>query len=153
MRHMSHVTYHMSYVMCNMSHVPCHMSYVTCLMSHIPYHVYNIYFCFSYFAFLDKVVELVGGGSVINGAYHVYLFLLVLHWPYTVYFFFFYFLPNFHKFSIIPQIACAPFLTFSRSGYVVSVSYVVPSSFIINPFVNHRLYNLVFITISMMTWI
>ena len=39
----------MSHVMCQMSCVTCHMSHVTCF-------------------FLDKVVKLVRGGSVINGA-------------------------------------------------------------------------------------
>ena len=38
-----------------MSRVTCHMSHVTC----------------HFFFFLDKVVELIGGGSVINGAYPV----------------------------------------------------------------------------------
>ena len=47
----------------NMSHVTCHESCVTCHMSH---------FIFSFlFFFLDKVVKLSGGGSVINGAYPV----------------------------------------------------------------------------------
>ena len=39
----------------------CHMSHVTCHVSHVT---------FSYF-FFYKVVKLVGGGSVINGAYPV----------------------------------------------------------------------------------
>ena len=38
-----------------MSHVTCHMSGVRCQVSHF---------------FWDKPVELVGGGSVINGAYN-----------------------------------------------------------------------------------
>ena len=38
----------------------CHVSHVTCHMSHVTY----IYFFF----FFYKVVKLVGGGSVINGA-------------------------------------------------------------------------------------
>ena len=38
-----------------MSRVTCHVSHVTC----------NV----SLFFFLDKVVKLIGGGSVINGAY------------------------------------------------------------------------------------
>ena len=44
-----------------MSHVTCHMSCVMCQMSHV------------FFVFVsDKMVELVGGGPVINGAYPVY---------------------------------------------------------------------------------
>ena len=42
------------------SHVTCHLSRVTC----------HMYFFFPEKK-LDKVVELVGGGSVINGAYPV----------------------------------------------------------------------------------
>ena len=41
----------------------CHMSYVTCHVSHVMCHMSHLV--------LDKVVELVGGGSVINGAYPV----------------------------------------------------------------------------------
>ena len=41
-------------VMCNRSQVTCHMSHFTC-------HV-------SQFFFVDKVVKLVGGGSLIHGA-------------------------------------------------------------------------------------
>ena len=44
--------YHMSRVMRHMSRVTCH-------------------FFFFFFFFLDKVVKLIGGGSVINGAYPV----------------------------------------------------------------------------------
>ena len=40
----------------NMSRVMCHVSHVTCHMSHV-----------FLFVFLDKVVKLIGGGSVING--------------------------------------------------------------------------------------
>ena len=39
--------------------VTCHVSHVTCCMSNVPFYLF-----FS----LDKVVKLVGGGSVINGA-------------------------------------------------------------------------------------
>ena len=46
--------------MCQVSHVRYHMSGVTCQVSHV-----------TYFYFFYKVVELVGGGSVINGAYPV----------------------------------------------------------------------------------
>ena len=45
--------------MCEVSHVRCQLSAVMCL----------VYFCFN--ENLDKVVKLVGGGSVSNGAYLV----------------------------------------------------------------------------------
>ena len=58
----------------NVSHVTCHVSHVTC-------HVSTVILFFYIFLDkkkknnlhknLDKVVELVGGGSVINGAYPV----------------------------------------------------------------------------------
>ena len=51
---MCHVTCH---VTCHVSHVMCHVSRVTC---------HNLFFFFS-----DKVLKLIGGGSVINGAYPV----------------------------------------------------------------------------------
>ena len=60
--HMSRVTCHVSYVMCHMSYVMCHMSYV----------ILFIYLLLFFFIFLDKVVKLFGGGSVISGAYPVY---------------------------------------------------------------------------------
>ena len=41
------------HVMCHVSHVTCHVSHVTC---------HNFFLLFS-----DKVVKLIGGGSVING--------------------------------------------------------------------------------------
>ena len=47
-------------VMCHMSCVTCHVSHVTCHMSHVKCHVSHV-----------NLVELVGGGSVINGAYPV----------------------------------------------------------------------------------
>ena len=46
------VTCHMSCVMCHMSHVMCHMSCVTC-------HFFLL-------LFLDSMVKLISGGSVIN---------------------------------------------------------------------------------------
>ena len=46
--------------MCHMSHVTCHMSHVTCHISHVTCHMSQ-----------EEVVELVSGGSVINGAYPV----------------------------------------------------------------------------------
>ena len=48
-------------VMCHVSHVMYHMSHVMCHMS--------LNFCLIFCS--DKVVKLVGGGSVINGAYPV----------------------------------------------------------------------------------
>ena len=54
------VTCHMSQVMCHMSHVICRMSCVTCNISIFLY-------------FKDNMVELVGGRSVINGAYPLML--------------------------------------------------------------------------------
>ena len=55
-------TCHVSHVKCHMS-VMCHMSSVTCQVSHV-------FFLSSFFLniFFYKVVKLVGGGSVINGA-------------------------------------------------------------------------------------
>ena len=56
---MSHITCNMSHVMCQLSRVRCHVSGVTC----------NHFFLFFFSSFfIDKVLELVGGGSVINGA-------------------------------------------------------------------------------------
>ena len=52
--------------MCHTSRFTCHVSIVTCHMSHI-----NLIF---FFFFFDKVVKLIGGGSVINGAYPSSLF-------------------------------------------------------------------------------
>ena len=59
----SRVRYHMSGVTCQMSHVRCQVSGVTCQI--------NIYMYICFVFFWDKVVELVGGGSVINRAYPV----------------------------------------------------------------------------------
>ena len=50
----------MSHVMCHVSHVMCHMSLVTCDLS-------SIFFYFFLFFFLDKALELDGGGCVVNG--------------------------------------------------------------------------------------
>ena len=52
---MSCVTYHMSSDMCHISHVTCHLSRVMC-------HRLDS---------LNKMMELFGGGSVINMAYPV----------------------------------------------------------------------------------
>ena len=60
---MSHVTCHMSGVTCQVSYVRFHMSGVTCQVSHF----FLLLFFFLLF-FPDKLVKLVGEGSVINGA-------------------------------------------------------------------------------------
>ena len=59
--------HHVSHVRCQMSGVRCHVSGVTCFF---------VFFFFFSSSFLDKVVKLVGGGSVINGALPV-LFILI----------------------------------------------------------------------------
>ena len=87
MCHMSNVTCHMSGAKCHMSrvtshvsHVMCPMSRVTCRLSHaIKFFIQIFFFSFFFFVcffqfFPDKVVELVGGGSAINGAYPVSLY-------------------------------------------------------------------------------
>ena len=56
--------------MCQMSGVKCHVSGVSCQVSGFRCHAF---FCLS---FLDKVVKLVGAGSVINGAYHEYFWIM-----------------------------------------------------------------------------
>ena len=60
MYHMSHVMCHASCVMYHMPHVMGHVSHVTC----------HIIYKYLYFM-LDKLVELFGGGSVINKAYPI----------------------------------------------------------------------------------
>ena len=50
-----------------MSRVPCHVSRVTCHMSHVTCHMSCVTF-YLFFLFFEKVVKLIGGGSVINGA-------------------------------------------------------------------------------------
>ena len=47
-------------------HVTCHMSCIICLVSCVTCQVINDTF---FLSFLDTVVELVGGASVINGTY------------------------------------------------------------------------------------
>ena len=59
---------HVSHVMCHMLRVMCHMSGVMCQMSSVT--------LFSLF-FSDKAVELVHGGSVINGVFAVQLIYLI----------------------------------------------------------------------------
>ena len=51
-----------------MSHITCHVSPVTCHLSHVNKKIYILFLSFKK---IDKVVEIVGGGSVINGAYPV----------------------------------------------------------------------------------
>ena len=54
---------------CVTCHVTCHVLHVTCPVSHVTI----FFFFFSFFLFFpDKVVKLIGGGSVINEAYPVY---------------------------------------------------------------------------------
>ena len=72
------VVVNISHVKCYVSRVTCHMSRVTCHMSHVTCHMSQFYFIFIYiyvyiffFFFSDKMVKLIGGGSVINGAYPV----------------------------------------------------------------------------------
>ena len=54
--------------MCHVSAVTCHLSPVMCHLSHVKKKLYIYFFLFLQKK-LEKVVELVGGGSVINGAY------------------------------------------------------------------------------------
>ena len=54
-----------SHVTCDVSHVTCHMSRVTCHVSRVTF------FYFFIFGGGDKVLKLIGGGSVINAAYPV----------------------------------------------------------------------------------
>ena len=76
---MPRVMCRMSRVMCRMSHVMCHMSHVTCHMSHVTYHMSHVTCHLSHVTKIlinlkkkeEKVAELVGRGSVINGAYPV----------------------------------------------------------------------------------
>ena len=64
----------------NVSHVTCHMSRVTCHVSRVTCHLSH----YNFFFFLDKVVKLIGGGCVINGAYPVqFVFLPYVHFLVT----------------------------------------------------------------------
>ena len=63
-------------VICHVSRVMCHMSRITCHMSRVTCHMSKYFFFFTFFFFnslkkFNKGLELVGGGSVINGAYPV----------------------------------------------------------------------------------
>ena len=84
----------MSLVMCHMSRVTCHISHVTCHVSHVRCHMYFFFYLLLFFVFFsNKVVKIIGGGSVIHGAYPVYFF--VSHLKYRLRFMF-YQLPNRH---------------------------------------------------------
>ena len=69
---MSHVMCHVLRVTCHVSHVTCHLSPVTCQIFFYFYILLIFFFFFFTLKKFDKVVELIGGGSVINGAYTVY---------------------------------------------------------------------------------
>ena len=62
--------------MCHMSCVTCHLSSVMCHMSRVTYHLSHFFIQKKLIKLslrkLDEGVKLVGGGSVINGAYPVY---------------------------------------------------------------------------------
>ena len=60
---------HVMIAWCQVSHVRYHVSGVRCQVSGVTCHI-KIYLFFFIF-FFDNLVELVGGGSVINGAYLV----------------------------------------------------------------------------------
>ena len=84
--HVSHVTCHFLTIPKPYHHVSCvpyHMSDVTFHLSLVMYHISGVtYHTFFLLFFFQKVVELVGGGSVINGAYPVQFldfFLLKTH--------------------------------------------------------------------------
>ena len=62
---MTGVICQVSYVRCPVSVVRCPVSGAKCQVSHVGSHVSK------YIFFLDKEVELVGGGSDINGAFPV----------------------------------------------------------------------------------
>ena len=72
--HVSCVTCHVSLVTCHMSPVMCHLSPVTC-QKYLFFYIFIIKKNKKKIKILqkilDKVVELVRGGSVINGAYPV----------------------------------------------------------------------------------
>ena len=64
---------HVSCVMCHVSCVKCRLSPVTCQNNFFLHNKIYITDFFLSLKKLDKVVELVGGGSVLNGAYPVLL--------------------------------------------------------------------------------
>ena len=62
----SHTMCYVSCAMCHVSRVTSQKKVFTCI------YLYFVYYIYIFLLFVDKVVELVGGGSVINGAYPVY---------------------------------------------------------------------------------
>ena len=75
------IPHYVSCVMCHRSYVMCHESPVTCHLSPVTCHLSHVFFSFLSIIFFDKVVELVGGESVIKGAYPVQFNLLILFLP------------------------------------------------------------------------
>ena len=84
MCHVSLVLCHLSPVTCQISHVMCHMSHIMCHMSSF----FSFFFLSSYlyilkfkhiFLLLHNMLELVGGGSVINRAYPSSLYSVLRH--------------------------------------------------------------------------
>ena len=63
---------HVSHVRCQVSGVTCHLSSVTCHLSFKFFIRFQFQFFFNPTNTMDKVVELAGGGSVINRAYPVW---------------------------------------------------------------------------------
>ena len=57
--------------LCHISYVTCHVSLVSCQVSGVTCHMLRIIIIIYFLLFLDKVLKLVGGGSVINRAYFV----------------------------------------------------------------------------------
>ena len=53
--------------MCQISHITCHLSHVMCHVSCVTRHVSHV----AHKKMPNNLVELVGGGSFINGAYPV----------------------------------------------------------------------------------
>ena len=52
-------------------HVTCHMSHAPCYVSHVTCHLLHVIFFLSLKKKIYNVAKLIGGGSVINGAYPV----------------------------------------------------------------------------------
>ena len=59
-----------SFIRCHVSCVRCQVSVVGCQVSGVMCYFFRVFICF-----FHKAVELVGGGSVINGAYPSLVFL------------------------------------------------------------------------------
>ena len=60
--------------MCHVSRLMCHISFVSCHMSGVTWHLSAVKFFF----FFYNVLELIGGASVINGAYSIMFYVCVL---------------------------------------------------------------------------